>query len=315
MARPLWDALRPALRTEIERLAGGRVVDARSCAGGFSPGFASRLTLADGGRAFVKAIDALRWPHEVAAYRAEARVNAALESGGPANGGPANGAPAPRFLGALDDERWIVLAFEDVDGVNPGPWTPDALGRVLAATADLGRPAVPLDRDHPRLGGWATLTADRLAPHDPWAAANLPRLTDLERAGLDAARGDSLVHCDLYPHNILLAPDRVVVVDWPHARLGAPVVDLVTVLSSAAADGLDPEAALRRHADSGATAHVPSGDVDAVLAAHAGFLVAGGLATMPPGLERIAAAKRRLGAAAARWLRHRIGDDECPIMD
>lgn len=300
MARPLWDALRPALRTEIERLAGGRVVGARSRAGGFSPGFASRLTLADGGRVFVKAIDARRWPHEVAAYRAEARVNAAL----------ANGAPVPRFLGALDDERWIVLAFEDVDGVNPEPWTPATLGRVLAATADLGRPAVPLDRDHPRLGGWATLTADRLAPHDPWAAANLPRLTDLERAGLATARGDSLVHCDLYPHNILLTPDRVVVVDWPHARLGAPVVDLVTVLSSAAADGLDPEAALRRHA-----AGVPSGDVDAVLAAHAGFLVAGALATMPPGLERIAAAKRRLGAAATRWLRHRIGDDECPILD
>lgn len=300
MARPLWDALRPALRTEIERLAGGRVVGARSRAGGFSPGFASRLTLADGGRVFVKAIDARRWPHEVAAYRAEARVNAAL----------ANGAPVPRFLGALDDERWIVLAFEDVDGVNPEPWTPATLGRVLAATADLGRPAVPLDRDHPRLGGWATLTADRLAPHDPWAAANLPRLADLERAGLATARGDSLVHCDLYPHNILLTPDRVVVVDWPHARLGAPVVDLVTVLSSAAADGLDPEAALRRHA-----AGVPSGDVDAVLAAHAGFLVAGALATMPPGLERIAAAKRRLGAAATRWLRHRIGDDECPILD
>ncbi|GIJ55494.1 hypothetical protein Vau01_030100 [Virgisporangium aurantiacum] len=296
--------MRPALRTEIERLAGGRVVDARSCAGGFSPGFASRLTLADGGRVFVKAIDARRWPHEVAAYRAEARVNAALP----------NGAPAPRFRGALDDERWIVLAFEDVDGVTPEPWTPDALGRVLAATADLGRPAVPLDRDHPRLGGWATLTADRLAPHDPWAAANLKRLTDLERAGLDTACGDSLVHGDLYPHNILLTPDRVVVVDWPHARLGAPVVDLVTVLSSAAADGLDPEAALRRRADSGA-AGVPPGDVDAVLAAHAGFLVSGGLATMPPGLEPIAAAKRRLGAAAARWLRHRIDDGKSPITD
>jgi Ser/Thr protein kinase RdoA (MazF antagonist) len=234
--------LEAALRTEIERLAGGRVVDARSCAGGFSPGFASRLTLADGGRVFVKAIDARRWPHEVEAYRAEARVNTAL-----ANGALANGVPAPRFLGAVDDERWIVLAFEDVDGVNPDPWTPDALRRVLAATADLGRPAVPLDRDHPRLGGWATLTADRLAPHDPWAAANLPRLTDLERAGLDTARGDALVHCDLYPHNILLTPDRVVAVDWPHARLGAPVVDLVTVLTSAAADGLDPEAALRGH--------------------------------------------------------------------
>jgi hypothetical protein len=79
------------------------------------------------------------------------------------------------------------------------------------------------------------------------------------------------------------------------------------VLSSAAADGLDPDAALRRHAT-----HVPSRDIDTVLAAHAGFLVSGGLAEMPPGLEAIAAAKRRLGAASVRWLRTRLAS---PIKD
>ncbi|GIJ67660.1 hypothetical protein Voc01_025770 [Virgisporangium ochraceum] len=292
--RPSWDALEPALRADLERLAGGRVVGARSCPGGFSPGFASRLTLAGGGRAFAKAIDARRWPHEVDAYRAEIRANAALPAG----------TPAPRLLGAVDDRRWVALVFEDVDGVHPDPWTPDALDRVLAATADLGRPAGPLPRDRPRLGGWATLTADRLA--DPWTAAALPRLVALERDGPAAARGDSLVHGDLHPHNVLLTPDRVVVVDWPHARPGSPLVDLVTVVTSAVADGIDPDAALRRHAG-----HVPPRDLDAVLAAHAGFLVAGGLATMPPGLEPIAAAKRRLGAAAVRWLRGRLG----PITD
>jgi hypothetical protein len=283
--RPSWDALEPALRADIERLAGDRIVDARSCPGGFSPGFASRLTVAGGGQVFVKAIDAGRWPHEVAAYRDEIRANAAL----------APTAPAPAFLGAIDDDRWVVLAFDHVDGTHPGaPWTPDDLDRVL--TTDLGR-AHGLPRDLPRLGGWATVDADRL---DPWAAANLSTLVDLERRGLRAARGDALVHGDLYPHNILLTPDRVVVVDWPHARLGSPVVDLVTVLTSAAADGLDPERALRRHAG-----HIPPADVDAVLAAHAGFLVSGGQATMPPGLEAIAAQKRRLGTAAVGWLRAR----------
>jgi hypothetical protein len=287
--------LDPELRADVERLAGGPVVGARSCSGGFSPGFASRLTVAGGHRVFAKAIDARRWPHEVAAYRAEIRVNAALPAG----------APAPRFLGAVDDERWVALAFEDVDGVEPGrPWTPDALDRVLAATADLGRPTADLPRDHPRLGGWATLTADLVT--DPWAAAALPELVALEREGLTAARGDSLVHGDLYPHNVLLTPDRVVVVDWPHARPGSPLVDLVTVVTSAVADGLDPDAALRRRAGD-----VAPRELDAVLAAHAGFLVAGGLATMPPGLEPIAEAKRRLGAAAVRWLRARLD----PVTD
>ena len=112
---------------------------------------ASRLTVANGERVFVKAIDARRWPHEVAAYRAEAAIAAALPAG----------VAAPRFHGAIDDERWIVLAFEDVDGTHPGdPWTPSTLDRVLEATATLGRAGEATDRlgglprDLPRLGGW-----------------------------------------------------------------------------------------------------------------------------------------------------------------
>ena len=38
--------------------------------------------------------------------------------------------------------------------------------------------------------------------------------------GCAAARGDALVHFVLNPHNILLTPAEVVIVDWPHARLG-----------------------------------------------------------------------------------------------
>jgi hypothetical protein len=56
--RPRWEELPPHVRGQISELAGGRVVAARNCEGGFSPGFASRLTLADGRRAFAKAMDA-----------------------------------------------------------------------------------------------------------------------------------------------------------------------------------------------------------------------------------------------------------------
>ena len=45
--------------------------------------------------------------------------------------------------------------------------------------------------------------------------------------------------------------------------------------------------------------------VDAILAVHAGFLLAGGLLPVPPGLEAIAAAKRRLGRGAVEWLERR----------
>ncbi|MGI5184530.1 phosphotransferase [Dactylosporangium sp. CA-152071] len=295
--RPQWTDLPEAVRKTVEALVGGAGrVDA--CPDGFSPGFAVRLTRADGQRRFVKGIDADAWPHEVDAYRTEARIGEALP--------PA--VPAPRLRGVHDDGHWCVLAFDDVDGRSPGrPWTPQDIRRVVGAIGDLARAAtpspVPLPTSHPRLGGWSDLAADSsrlsgLRWYDEWAAANVQRLAGLERSGLEAARGESLVHGDLYPHNILLTGDRVVFVDWPHARRGSPVIDLVTFLSSVAADGIDPEPFL--------PVGTPETATTAILAAHTGFLLAGGLAEPLPGLERITAEKLRLGRGAFRWLRTRL---------
>lgn len=303
--RPLWSQLPQSVRAGVERLVGGRVARAHNCAGGFSPGFASRLVLADGRRVFVKAIDADTWPMEAPTYRTEALVNASL---------PAE-VPAPRLLGTSDDGHWTTLAFTDVDGAEPSqPWNRTDLDRVVAALTRLAlvRPpsSVVLPRDHPRLGGWAELADDRsrrarLPTVSAWAAANLGRLVELEAEGLAAAHGDALVHFDLYPHNILLTPDRVYFVDWPHARFGAPVIDLVMVLSSAAAVGVRPEPVLRGPV---AVAGLDLAPVDAILAAHAGFLINGGLSPMPAGLEAIAEAKLHLGLGAVDWLRERLTD-------
>jgi hypothetical protein len=46
--------------------------------------------------------------------------------------------------------------------------------------------------------------------------------------------------------------------------------------------------------------------VTAILAANAGFLLAGGLTPAPPGLEAIGPAKLRLGRGALSWLRARL---------
>lgn len=300
--RPRWDDLPSTARAAVEKLVGGSVRAAHSCPGGFSPGFASRLVLADGGRCFVKAMDAVAWPGEAAFHRAEARVNAVLSAD----------VPAPRLLGTSDGD-WTILAFEDVAGAEPAqPWHADELARVVATVADRLREPAPrvagLSGEHPRLGGWAELAGDEDALADlrqraPWAAERLASLVSLEADGLALAHGDALVHFDLYPHNILLTPERVFFVDWPHARLGAGIIDLVMLLSSAAADGIDPEPILRRQVP---PALAPARTVDAILAAHAGFLLRGGLSAMPPGLEPIAAAKLRLGLGAAHWLRRRL---------
>ena len=305
-----WDEIPAPVQAEIEKLIGGTVVTTQNCPGGFSPGFASRLTLADGRRVFVKAMDADAWPEQAVIHRAEALITAVL---------PAT-VPAPQLLGTFDNGHWVVLAFEDVDGTQPSqPWNPTDLDRVVAAVSQLARTVTPspiaLPHDHPRLGGWAELARDRsrlthLADHSRWAADNITHLIRLEEEGLAAAQGSSLVHFDLYPHNILLMPRRVLFVDWPHARLGAPVLDLVTVLSSAAADRIDPEPVLRNHAGTAevGTAELEPATIDATLAAHAGFLFGSGLSPTPPGLEPITEAKIHLGHGAVSWLQQRLTD-------
>jgi Ser/Thr protein kinase RdoA (MazF antagonist) len=298
-----WAQVPPPVKAAIEELVGGQVVAAANCEGGFSPGLASRLTLADDRMVFVKAIDADAWPDQAIMYRAESSVSAALPAA----------VPAPRLLAARDDGHWVVLVFEWIDGPEPDlRRRPAEALRVAAALEDLARTLtlspIAAPSDHPRLGGWADLASDsnrlaRLSAVSPWAAANLTALIELEEAGLAAARGRSLVHFDAYPHNILLTGERVLFADWPHARLGAPFLDLIMFASSAAAAGIDPEPIVTGH---GPTAETEPPVIDAVLAAHAGFCVSGGLDPVSPAFAPIIAAKADLGIAATAWLQRRL---------
>ena len=52
-----WQAIPGHLRDRVADLLGAGVLGAQTQPGGFSPGVAARLTLADGRRAFVKAVD------------------------------------------------------------------------------------------------------------------------------------------------------------------------------------------------------------------------------------------------------------------
>jgi Phosphotransferase enzyme family len=300
--RPRWGDLPPSVRGQIEDLVGDEVAGAENCQGGFSPGFASRLTLASGKRAFAKAVDGREWPSQVPMYRDEAHVAATL---------PAR-LPAPRFLGSRDDGRWVIMAFECIEGAEPlRPWRPADLARVVATAARMSVAASPspvqVPSHHPRLGGWLEISAEptlraRLDGFSRWAARELDELIALEERGLVAARGATLVHFDALPHNIVLTRDRVYFVDWPHARLGAPFIDLLMLLTTAWADGIDPEPLLTSQPIMRVTAPA---DVDAVLAAFAGFCLVGGLGTIESGLQPIAAAKRELGRGALGWLQRR----------
>ena len=128
--RPRWEDLPVAVRDLIESSAGAEVVDAWSAGSGFTPGFASRLGLADGRQIFVKAAssaDDRRHGWELSdAYREEARKLRAL--------GPGFGAPPLLWSQDVElaEDRWVVLGLRYVHGRPPRrPWQPAELRLVL----------------------------------------------------------------------------------------------------------------------------------------------------------------------------------------
>jgi aminoglycoside phosphotransferase (APT) family kinase protein len=301
-----WTAIPAHLRVTVERQLGGRVVAAVTQPGGFSPGVAARLRLDDGRRAFVKAVGDVN-PQSPDIHRAEARIAAALPPG----------TPAPRLLGCIDADGSVILTLEDIEGRMPAmPWRAAQLDRVLAAMTDLATGLTPAPFDAPEavtrfatLGrGWRELAKSGpagAAGLDPWAATHLDELVALESDWAAAASGRSLVHADIRADNILLAPGRVVFVDWPWACLAAPWFDLVAMLPSVAMQGgPQPEEILVRHP---LARGVDPAAITAVAAAFAGMFVWLAGRPDPPGLPTLRAFQRAQGTAALAWLHRRTG--------
>ena len=303
-----WTALPADLQARVEQLLGSRVQAAATQPGGFSPGIAVRLALADGTRAFVKAVGHIN-PDARKLHRAEARIAAAL---------PAT-APAPRLLGVIDSDDWVILAFEDVDGRPPAqPWRDDELARVLAATADLASTLTPAPIDAPRaatrfhtLGhGWQQLAADaasgadNLAGIDPWVRSHVTDLAALERGWDCAVDGATLAHGDVRADNILLTPERVIFVDWPWACLAPPWFDLIAMLPNVALNGGPAPEDL--FAAQPAAADAEPAAVTTLVAALAGTWTYLGRRPDPPGLPTVREFQRAHAAVALRWLQQRL---------
>jgi aminoglycoside phosphotransferase (APT) family kinase protein len=305
-----WPAAPATLRQAVEAELGGPVIESATQPGGFSPGVAARLLLANGRRAFVKAVGPQPNPDSPSIHRAEARIAAALPAA----------APAPRLLACFDQGGWVALLFEDIDGVTPAqPCRPDELGRVLAALVDLADSLTPTPVKAPRLSdtfgdqfkGWRRLAAahrrgeDDLAWLDAWARRHLDRLAGLEAGWGEGAAGDTLVHADVRADNVLLTPSRVVFVDWPWASIGAAWFDLLAMLPSVHMQGgPEPEPLLADHPVAQDADPVA---VTAVLAALTGFFLRQSHQPAPPGLPTLRAFQEAQGHAALAWLRVRTG--------
>ena len=159
----------------------------------------------------------------------------------------------------------------------------------------------PLTEDLPRLvTGWSAVAA--LEPDGP----HLDEAAELAAAfaGLPA---DRFAHSDLRDDNILLAPDgRTLACDWNWPALAPAWVDLVDVLVSAHGDGLDADALLAERA---LTRDVPDDDIDAWLAAFAGFMYESQAQPVPATSPYLRQHAQWYAAAAWSWLSRRRGWD------
>lgn len=177
--------------------------------------------------------------------RAEHRNYAALE-----------GWFLPQVLGFDDDGVRPALALEDLSRAAwAPPWTKPRIAAVLEAFAAISQTDPPVHLVG-RTIDWGPTW--RIVAEDPapflalrlcstvWLDRNLPVLI----AAADAApiAGDALVHLDVRSDNLCFRDGRAVIIDWNHAGVGNPDLDVAGWLPSLQAEGGPPPEEILAHA-------------------------------------------------------------------
>ncbi len=263
--RLTWTFLPPALRERIASRLGSPVVEHESQDAGFTPGFASILTGADGSQVFVKAASRVAQKPFAAAYAEEGRKMRILGTA----------VPAPSLLWSIDDD-WVVLGYEAIASRRPArPWTESDLARAISLAQEIADATVtvppglrlrPVHLEQPRLlTGWES--TKELNPDWP----HLDEAAHLARTLPDVPDGNRFVHSDLRDDNILVCDDgRTLACDWNWPGLGPVWLDLITLLASAHGDGVPVADHIATHP---LTRDVVPGHIDAWLAALCGFML------------------------------------------
>ena len=300
------------VRREVERCLGGPVVCAVTQPTGFSPGVAARLTTGDGCRVFVKAVGPGLNPQTATMHRREIKIVTSM---------PRN-APVPRMLWSYDEgeDGWVVLVFEDVAGRHPmQPWRTNELDRVVAAMEDLSITLTPSPLPIAMVGtagdmfstdirGWSRFlyeSASRLDCLDEWSRRHIETMVTIEETVGGAVKGDTLLHMDIRADNILLTPERVWFVDWPHTCVGPSWLDVVAFAPSVTMQGgPPPEEVVSRHS---ACRAAESDAITVAVVAIAGYFTHQALLPPPTGLPTVRAFQGAQGVVARLWVAQRTG--------
>ncbi|MDH2415476.1 hypothetical protein [Nocardioides sp. CER19] len=290
-----WVYLPPMVRRAVEKRLGSPVVEAESQGAGFTPGFASVLTCADGSRHFVKAASVKAQRLFADSYRLEARKLKTLPPS----------VSAPRLQWVLDEDDWVVLGIEHVAGRAPQrPWTP---GDLAAASAMLVETAAALT---PPPGLGLDSFADEFAGF-PGYWDELREVSHAAEAAVLAARyrevtgGDTLVHTDVRDDNLILTEEgRVYLCDWNWPVVGAAWIDSLLLLIGPRGDGLDVEAHIAAHPLLSA---VDPEAIDIVLALVTGYFLRSAAQPAPTTSPWMREGQRWQGEVCWMWLAERRG--------
>jgi hypothetical protein len=298
MARSTWAEAPQIVRRAVEDALGSEVTEAVSQTGGFSPGSADRLLLADGRRVFAKSVDRARNAGTYELHRREAAVIRDL---------PVS-VSAPRLLGIIEHDDWVVVVCEDIDGRQPGAHDTTLVLDALSAMPCVGTGSkLPRLSDEltPDAASWDRLTASAAVDElDAWIGAHVDRLRHVAAELPSAVEGEHLVHLDCRADNLLIDErSRVWLVDWPWASVGAPWFDSVTYLLDVLVSNQDAD--VESHLDHPSLRAVPAESIDAVLAGLAGSWIEQLQGPAPEDMPTLRDFQRREADAALVWLRRR----------
>lgn len=294
-----WLHLPPALRARVERRLGSKVVAATSQGAGFTPGFASVLTCADGSRHFVKAASVKAQRPFAESYRLEAQHLAHVP----------RGVPAPHLVWCEADDDWVALETAYVPGDTVArPWSPadlEACLDALEAVADALTPApsaMRLDSFSDDLADWPTFWGRFEVPS---AATHADEAAALAADFARHVAGETVVHTDVRADNLLVGADgKAWLCDWNWLCTGAPWLDSLLALIGPRGDGLDVEEAL---ASRRLLREVPAESIDAVLALVTGYFLKSAGDPVPRNSPYVRRHQRWQGEVCWEWLCERRG--------